>query len=40
MSKDLQNNRLIWLNGEIVPVNKAMINVLSPTSQFGANVFE
>ena len=40
MSKDLQNNRLIWLNGEIVPVNEAMINVLSPTSQFGANVFE
>lgn len=32
--------RLIWLNGEILPVSKAKINVLSPTSQFGANVFE
>jgi branched-chain amino acid aminotransferase len=33
-------NRLIWLNGKIVPVQQATINVLSPTSQFGANVFE
>lgn len=33
-------NRLIWLNGEIVNVNDAKINVLSPTSQFGLNVFE
>lgn len=32
--------RLIWLNGEIVPVNEAKINVLAPTSQFGLNVFE
>lgn len=35
-----ENERLIWLNGEIVNVNDAKINVLSPTSQFGANVFE
>lgn len=34
------DNRLIWLNGEIVPVQDAKINILSPTSQFGANVFE
>lgn len=34
------NNRLIWLGGEITPVSKATINVLSPTSQFGLNVFE
>lgn len=40
MSKVSQNDRLIWLNGKIIPVNEAMINVLSPTSQFGANVFE
>lgn len=40
MSNNSQNDRLIWLNGEIKPVNEAMINVLSPTSQFGANVFE
>jgi Branched-chain amino acid aminotransferase/4-amino-4-deoxychorismate lyase len=32
--------RLVWLNGKIVPMKDAKINVLSPTSQFGANVFE
>lgn len=34
------NNRLIWLGGKIVHVKEATVNVLSPTSQFGANVFE
>lgn len=34
------SNRTIWLNGELVNVNDAKINVLSTTSQFGANVFE
>lgn len=34
------NNRLIWLGGKIMPVGQATINVLSPTSQFGLNVFE
>jgi len=33
-------DRLVWLNGKIVPMKDAKINVLSPTSQFGANVFE
>ncbi len=33
-------NRFIWHKGEIVNVNDAMVNVLSPTSQFGLNVFE
>ena len=33
-------NRLIWLKGEILNVNDAKVNVLSPTSQFGLNVFE
>ncbi|RZQ54963.1 branched-chain amino acid aminotransferase [Pseudoalteromonas phenolica] len=33
-------SRLMWFKGEIVPVEDAKINVLSPTSQFGANVFE
>lgn len=33
-------NRLIWLNGKIVNVNEATIPVLSPTAQFGLNVFE
>lgn len=32
--------RLIWLKGELLHVNDAKINVLSPTSQFGLNVFE
>lgn len=34
------NQRLIWLGGKTVPVTEASINVLSPTSQFGLNVFE
>lgn len=32
--------RLIWFKGEVIPVSQAKINVLAPTSQFGANVFE
>ena len=40
MAKYSVEDRLIWLNGEIVHVNDAKINVLSPTSQFGLNVFE
>ena len=34
------NNRFIWLNGQVMNVNDAKINVLSPTAQFGLNVFE
>ncbi len=34
------SNRLIWLKGQIINVNDALINVLAPTSQFGLNVFE
>lgn len=34
------SNRLVWLDGQILNVNDAKINVLSPTSQFGLNVFE
>lgn len=33
-------DRKIWLNDNIVPVSDARINVLAPTAQFGANVFE
>lgn len=40
MAKTDVTNRFIWLKGQIVNVNDAMINVLSPTSQFGLNVFE
>ncbi len=32
--------RLIWLDGKIVKLSDAKINVLAPTAQFGANVFE
>lgn len=31
---------LIWFRGKILPENDAKVNVLSPTSQFGLNVFE
>lgn len=34
------DERLIWLGGKIMPLKEATINVLAPTSQFGANVFE
>lgn len=34
------SNRYIWLDNKLVNVNEAKINVLSPTSQFGLNVFE
>lgn len=40
MAKYSIDKRLIWLNGKIVHVEEAVINVLSPTSQFGLNVFE
>lgn len=40
MAKYDVKNRLIWFKGEILNVNDAKINVLSPTSQFGLNVFE
>lgn len=32
--------RLIWLDGKLYPADEAKICVLSPTSQFGLNVFE
>ena len=35
-----EEERYIWLNGDIVKVGDAKINVLAPTAQFGANVFE
>lgn len=39
MKYDVENRR-IWFKGEILNVNDAKINVLTPTSQFGLNVFE
>ena len=32
--------RLIWFREELVPVKEAKVMVLSPTAQFGLNVFE
>ena len=32
--------RIIWLKGELLHINDAKINVLSPSTQFGLNVFE
>ncbi|MFC2128926.1 branched-chain amino acid transaminase [Bacteroidota bacterium] len=36
----MTKKRLIWFQGDIIPVEEAKINVLTPTCQFGANVFE
>lgn len=36
----VNEERYIWLKGDIVKVCDAKINVLSPTAQFGVNVFE
>ncbi len=36
----VDRQRLIWLNGEIVPIDQASILITSPTAQFGLNVFE
>lgn len=40
MAKTDVANRLIWFKGQIMNLNDAKVNVLSPTSQFGLNVFE
>lgn len=39
MKTDVQN-RFIWLDGAVVNVNDAKMNVLTPSFQFGLNVFE
>lgn len=33
-------NRLIWFKGALIPADQALVPVLSPTAQFGLNVFE
>ena len=40
MAKTDVANRLIWFKNQIMNVNEAMVNVLSPSTQFGLNVFE
>jgi len=39
MNKSVEN-RYVWLDGKILHLPDAKINILSPTSQYGANVFE
>ncbi|MDA8958847.1 branched-chain amino acid transaminase [Akkermansiaceae bacterium] len=36
----MKQENLVWFAGNIIPQSEAKINILSPTSQFGANVFE
>ena len=36
----MSNCEIIWFKGKIIPSKDAMVNVMSPTSQFGLNVFE
>ncbi len=36
----MSNERKIWFDGKVVNLSEARLNVLSPTSQFGLNVFE
>ena len=36
----MNNERKIWFDGKVVSLSDAKLNVLSPTSQFGLNVFE
>lgn len=33
-------DRLVWFQGGIIPAQRAKVNALSPTAQFGINVFE
>lgn len=39
MKYDIEHRR-IWFRGEIIDVNDAKLNILTPTAQFGLNVFE
>ena len=34
------NRQLIWFNGQLIPKDKALISIFSPTAQYGVNVFE
>lgn len=36
----VNSDEIVWLNGKLIPRHEANVNLLSPTSQFGANVFE
>ena len=36
----MKSNDIIWFKGKVIPAKHALVNVMSPTSQFGLNVFE
>lgn len=38
--ENVKNEVLIWYEGRVMPLADAQINVMSPTAQFGLNVFE
>ena len=40
MGEGISKVKLIWQNGDFVPLEKATVNVLTPAVLFGANVFE
>lgn len=40
MGEGVSKVKLIWQNGDLVPLEKATVNVLTPAVLFGANVFE
>lgn len=40
MTNAAQDNRLIWFNGRMLPSADALVPVMSPSAQFGLNVFE
>ena len=40
MGEGISKVKFIWQNGDLVPLEKATVNVLTPAVLFGANVFE
>lgn len=40
MKDSFNKNRIIWFKGELIKASEAMVNALSPTAQYGLNVFE
>ena len=40
MGEGISNVKLVWQNGDLVPLEKATVNVLTPAVLFGKNVFE
>ena len=40
MKDSFNKNRIIWFKGELIKASEAMVHALSPTAQYGLNVFE